>query len=78
MRTTVDIRDDLLRRARRHAADTDRTLSELVDTALSELLDRPRAARSPPLPVARPSALAPGVDLSPRTLKEILAEDDPA
>ena len=38
MRTTVTIDDDLLRRAKREAAKTDRTLSQVVEDALRDSL----------------------------------------
>lgn len=79
MRTTVDIQHELLQRARAVAVRSRRTLGDVVDDALRALFaeeERAAARCPPPLPVARPSALAPGIDLSPRTIKELLAEDD--
>jgi hypothetical protein len=43
MRTTVTIDDDLLRRAKREAARTDRTLSQVLEDALRDSL-APRPA----------------------------------
>jgi hypothetical protein len=77
MRTTVDVQDDLLRRARELALREGRTLGDVVDDALRAMFDREsQPAELPRLPVARWSDLAPGVDWSPRTLKDILAEED--
>jgi hypothetical protein len=66
MRTTVRLEDDLLRRAKRHAAENRTTLTHLLDQALRELLsrrehlaDRERVA----LPTFRGDGLQPGVDL---------------
>lgn len=38
MRTTLDLEDSLLRAAKRRAAETGRTLTALIETALRELL----------------------------------------
>ena len=77
MRTTVDISEPLLRRARSLAIETGRTLGEVVEDALSLALDRAeRVVGSPALPVARASALVAGADLSARGLKELLADED--
>ncbi len=76
MRTTVDLQEDLLRRAKALAAETDRTLGEVVSDALRLLFQRAPAGELPPLPVARYSAAAEGADLSPRGLKDLLEEED--
>lgn len=44
MRTTLDLDDTLMRAAKRRAAETGRTLTALVETALRELLRRETAA----------------------------------
>ncbi len=51
MKTTLNIDDTVMARLRREAARTGRTMSELVETALRNLL-RPRRDREPlpPLP----------------------------
>jgi hypothetical protein len=75
MRTTVDINEPLLRRARVVAIETGRTLGEVVEDALRLALERvEREVAVPPLPVARASALVEGADLSPRGL--LLADED--
>ncbi len=66
MRTTVSIDDDLLRAAKRRAADEGRPLSELVNEALRERLARRPAAgreRYSALTTGRDGTL-PGIDLT--------------
>jgi len=66
MRTTVTIRDDLLRRARQVALQRSCTLSELVEESLQRALSSQHAsARTKPtrLPTFRGQGLQPGVDL---------------
>ena len=66
MRTTVTIRDDLLRRARQVALQRSCTLSELVEESLQRALSsQPASARTKPtrLPTFRGRGLQPGVDL---------------
>jgi hypothetical protein len=67
MRTTVRIRDDLLRRAKRQAADEGRTLTSLIEEGLTVILAKPKAEmrRRVELPVSRASGgVRPGVDLN--------------
>lgn len=45
MRTTIRLPDDLLRRAKRLAASTDRSLTRLIEDALREALGRAEAAK---------------------------------
>lgn len=45
MRTTIDINDELLRRARRRAADQGTTLREVVERALRAHLEPARPSR---------------------------------
>lgn len=65
MRTTVRLDDELLKRAKRFAADTGRSLTALIEDALRETMAR----RSPPdaRPAVRlttsPGRLRPGVNL---------------
>ena len=47
MRTTVRLDDDLLTEVRRHAVETRRTLTQLIQEALVGLLARERATASP-------------------------------
>ena len=66
MRTTIQIDDDLLADAKRFAAETDRTLTALVEDALREVLARKKepAKRRFSLPTINASGLRPGVDLN--------------
>jgi hypothetical protein len=67
MRTTIRVRDELLRRARKRAAEEDRTLTSLVEEGLALVLALPGKRRSERvnIPVSRSSGgLLPGVDLS--------------
>jgi hypothetical protein len=80
VRTTVTIDDRLLQQAKLAAAQSGRTLSELVDDGLRLLLaQRPaRAGRPVSLPVFGGSGVRPGVDLEDREgLAALLDEDQP-
>jgi hypothetical protein len=64
MRTTVSLDEPLLRRAKRHAALTDRSLSAFVADAIREALAR-REQQGEPEPVRLPTArgqLLPGIN----------------
>lgn len=78
MRTTIRIDDALYRRVKSRAAQTGRTVSEVVEDALREAL-RPRRRAVPPLPelpVYGGSGVLPGVDLSSNAaLRDLLDED---
>jgi hypothetical protein len=66
MRTTIDIPDDLLAKAKRVAAESKRPLRAVIEDALREALSRrPRASRGVPvrLPTFQGGGLQPGVDL---------------
>ena len=66
MRTTVRLDDDLLQRAKVHAAQTGRTLTALIEDALLQAMNTP-AGTNRTLEYRVPtfdSALRPGVDLS--------------
>jgi hypothetical protein len=67
MRTTVDIDDDLLRRAKEAAAKANRPLREVIEDALRESLSRGKPGkhrRRIELPVSQePWGLCPGVNL---------------
>ena len=79
MRTTVDIEKGTLRRAKALAATRGDTLGSVVSEALIAYFvaeERAAARAAPRLPVARHSSLRSGIDLSPRTLKAILEEDE--
>lgn len=77
MRTTVTIDDSLYRRVKARAAQTGRTVSDVVGDALREAL-RPRSHDRQPqqLPVFGGSGLLPGVDLtSNASLRDVMDED---
>jgi Arc/MetJ family transcription regulator len=65
MRTTIRLDDDLLRRAKRAAAERGTTLTALVEEALRRTLapEPAPARRSLALPTFRGDGLQPGVDL---------------
>jgi hypothetical protein len=66
MRTTIRLPDDLLNAAKRHAIDTGRTLTEVIEDALRVAL-APDEGRAEPKPVRLPTfgsgGILPGVDL---------------
>jgi hypothetical protein len=66
MRTTIDIPDDLLAKAKRIAAESKRPLRAVIEDALREALTRRRhSAKCAPvsLPTFHGGGLQPGVDL---------------
>lgn len=67
MRTTIRIKDDLLKRAKKRATDEGRTLTSLVEDGLTLILSGPKASRRKrvELPVSKASGgVLPGVDLN--------------
>ncbi len=67
MRTTIRIKDDLLKRAKKHASEQGRTLTSLVEDGLTLILSKPKARREKRvvLPVSKASGgILPGVDLN--------------
>jgi hypothetical protein len=67
MRTTVRLRDDLLRRAKRRAAEEQRTLTALIEEGVSLVLARRvgRLRDRVEVPVSKAKGgLLPGVDLN--------------
>lgn len=65
MRTTLDLNDALLRRAKKLAAERGTTLTALIEEALAERLTRPpRPARRRRLHTFRGDGLRPGVELA--------------
>jgi hypothetical protein len=78
MRTTVRLRDDLLKRAKKRAAEERRTLASVVEEGVALVLARPakRCQDRIELPVSRASGgVLPGVDLNRSTDIEALMED---
>jgi predicted transcriptional regulator len=65
MRTTIRLDDELLRRAKRHAIETGRTLNAVIEDALRAALQRRRAtpADRAELPSSGAGGTLPGVDL---------------
>jgi hypothetical protein len=67
MRTTVRIKDELLKRAKKRAADEGRTLTSLIEEGLAIILAERRAnpAKRVHLPVSKATGgVLPGVDLN--------------
>ena len=78
MRTTVRLRDDLLKRAKKRAAEEHRTLTSLVEEGVTLVLGRPLQKRRTrvELPVSRASGgVRPGVDLNRSSDLEALMEE---
>jgi hypothetical protein len=79
MRTTIRLRDDLLKRAKRRAAEDHRTLTSLVEEGVALVLARPGRKRRERIqvPVSRTSGgVLPGVDLNRSTDLEASMEDE--
>ncbi len=76
MRTTIRIRDDLLKRAKKRAADEGRTLTSLVEDGLVLVLAKAKASRRKriALPVSKATGgVLPGVDHNRSTdLEEVM------
>jgi hypothetical protein len=67
MRTTVRINDELLKRAKKRAADEGRTLTSILEEGLAVILAQPkgRARERAPLPVSEAAGgVLPGIDLN--------------
>lgn len=47
MRTTLNIDDDLMRLVKKHAAETDRTISAIIETALRYLIEHEQRTDQP-------------------------------
>ena len=78
MRTTIRLDDDLLRDAKKLAAETGRTLTAVIEDALREqLARRERPRRRVELPVFHGGGgLRPGVDLGDNVALRDLMDDD--
>ena len=81
MRTTVRLPDDLMRQVKRLAAETDRTLTQVIEDSLREVLARAR--RPVPsqerfsMPTFHGTGLAPGVDIDDTAaLLDLMDEED--
>ncbi len=77
VRTTIRIDDGLYRRAKSHAARTGRSVSEIIEDAVRDTLDRRPDPDSPldELPVFGGSGVRPGVDLTDRAALDDLMDD---
>jgi predicted transcriptional regulator len=67
MRTTIRIKDDLLKRAKKRAAEEGRTLTSLIEEALALAVAKPKAIRRGrvELPVSKASGgVLPGIDVN--------------
>jgi hypothetical protein len=67
MRTTIRIRDDLLKQAKKKAAEEGRSLTSLVEDGLALILSKPKSRRQKRivLPVSKATGgILPGVDLN--------------
>lgn len=67
MRTTIRINDELLKRAKKQAADEGRTLTSLVEDGLALVLLKPKTGRRKRvvLPVSKATGgILPGIDLN--------------
>ena len=67
MRTTIRINDDLLKQAKKKAADEGRTLTSLVEDGLALILSKPKISRQKrvDLPVSKATGgILPGIDLN--------------
>jgi hypothetical protein len=67
MRTTIRINDDLLKQAKKRAADEGRTLTSLVEDGLVLVLSKAKASRRRriELPVSKATGgVLPGIDLN--------------
>ena len=80
MRTTIRLPDDLLRQAKKLAADTDRSLTRVIEEALRETLSRSgsrNVRRAVRLKTFGRGGMRPGVDLDDgRTLRGVMDLED--
>lgn len=77
MRTTLDINDELLKAAKAHAARHGQSFKALVESALREVLHRPRSGdAAPPIPTFDGKGLQSGVDLTDNAVLEDLMRAD--
>ena len=78
MRTTIRLRDDLLKRAKQRAVEEHRTLASVVEEGVALVLARPAKKRRDrvELPVSQATGgVLPGVELNRSTELEALMED---
>ena len=78
MRTTVRLRDDLLKRAKLRAAQEERTLTSIIEEGVALVLAKPRPRRRErvELPVSSATGgVLPGVDLNRSSDLEAVMDD---
>ena len=78
MRTTVRLRDDLLKRAKRRAAEEGRTLTSIIEEGVVLVLgsSTPKRRAPIPLPVSQAGGgVMPGVDLNRSSDLETVMDD---
>jgi hypothetical protein len=78
MRTTVRLRDDLLKRAKRRAAEEGRTLASVIEEGVVMVLGapRPKIRERTALPVSQAGGgVMPGVDLNRSSDLETVMDD---
>ena len=78
MRTTVRLRDDLLKRAKKRAAEEGRTLTSVIEEGVVMVLatPRPKNRERTALPISRAGGgVMPGVDLNRSSDLEAVMDD---
>lgn len=81
MRTTIRLDQELLKRAKSRAQDSGKTLTQLIEDALRESLDRQEAVPNErvELITSGQGGLQPGIDLDDsKSLLELMADHDHA
>ena len=78
MRTTLNIDDDLLRKAKHRAVDLNLSLSQLVDRALREALIQVDLPQPVPFAMVGHGPAGPPVHHEPEDFHDALGEDDEA
>ena len=77
MKTTLDLDDELIKAVKKEAAESGRTMTEIIEQSLRETLVHPRASTKPyrmRLPTAK-GRLLPGVDINDRKAMYDLMDD---
>lgn len=78
VRTTIRISDSVYRRAKARAAESGRTVGEVIEDAVRAALEpeRPASGPPPPLPTFGGSGVMPGVDLGSNAALRELMDDE--
>jgi predicted transcriptional regulator len=67
MRTTLNLDDDLMRSLKRRAAETGRTMTEMIEEAIREMLSRPSSPEAEEFRwVTVKGRVLPGIDIADR------------